>query len=288
MDKKFVIVTDSGADLDDGYCQKNAVVKIPLAFTLDGVTYDGEKKMPTEEFYAKLKNGGMPVTHQATPEGVKEVLREVLKGGRDVLAIAFSSGLSGTANSYLTAKKQLEEEFPKRKIAVVDSLCASMGQGLLVDYAVRYLDEGKTLEETAAYLESLKEKIAHSFTVDNLYHLKRGGRVSGVAAFIGTILKIKPVMHVNDEGKLVVLEKCMGRKKALQTMLERIQKGQALRQGDPIFISHGNCLPDAEEMKKALQEKYPDNPILIGEIGPVIGSHSGVGTLAIFYLATAR
>ncbi|MBQ9118260.1 MAG: DegV family protein [Clostridia bacterium] len=286
-ERKFKIVTDSGCDMSAEYLLAKGIVKVSLSFTLDGRTYEGEE-MATDEFYKALKNGGMPVTHQATPEKIKEALQPILEGGEDVLALAFSSGLSGTAGSYHIAAKDLRVQFPEREIIVVDSLCASMGQGLLVDYAVRFADEGKSIEETADYLEGLKGQIAHLFTVDNLYHLKRGGRVSGVTALIGTILKIKPVMHVDDNGKLVAVEKCMGRKKALQRLIERLEETQALAKGDPIFLSHGACQEDAAKIAEILREKYPDNPVTVGEIGPVIGSHSGIGTLAIFYRAKKR
>ncbi|MBQ8428113.1 MAG: DegV family protein [Clostridia bacterium] len=285
--RQFSIVTDSGCDMPQAYLKAHGVEKVPLFFTLEGQTYSGDE-MTADTFYEKLKGGSMPVTHQATPEQIKEKLTPLLEAGQDVFALAFSSGLSGTANSYVCAAKELQEKYPDRKILVVDSLCASMGQGLLLDYLVNYADKGHTIEQTQAYIEGLKGQIGHAFTVDNLYHLKRGGRVSGVAALIGTMLKIKPVMHVDDNGKLVVLGKCMGRKKALREMVARVEKMQVLDAGDPIFISHGSALTEAEEMQKQLQQKFPKNPVTIGEIGPVIGSHSGAGTIAIFFKAKNR
>lgn len=285
--RKFTIVTDSGCDMSQAYFTAHGIEKIPLYFTLEGKTYSGDE-MTADAFYERLKKGSMPVTHQATPEQIKEKLTPILEGGQDVFALAFSSGLSGTANSYVCAAKELQEKYSDRKIVVVDSLCASMGQGLLLDYLIKYADKGHTLEQTQAYIEELKGQISHAFTVDNLYHLKRGGRVSGVTAFIGTILKIKPVMHVDDNGKLVVLGKCMGRRKALQEMVDKVVKTQKMEKGDPIFISHGGALLDAEGVRKELENKFPENPVTIGEIGPVIGSHSGAGTLAIFFKAKQR
>lgn len=288
--RKFAIVTDSGCDLSKDYLKEHDVFCVPLGFTFDGVNYGGDdgETMPTDEFYERLKKGGMPTTYQATPESVKGVLEPVLADGKDVLAVSFSSGLSGTEGSYRLAAKELSARYPDRQITVIDSLGASMGHGLLVDYAVKMADTGADLKKTAKYLDGLKGNIAHVFTVDNLYHLKRGGRVSGMTALIGTVLKIKPLMHVNDVGKLVAVQKCMGRKKALRAMMERIEQTQALEKGDPIFISHGACPEDAVQMQRELQEKYPDSPVTVGEIGPVIGTHSGVGTLAVFFKAKQR
>ena len=284
MKRKFAIVTDTGCDLSEEYRKKNEVHLVSLGFTMNNVNYGGEdgEKITEKEFYDRLRSGAMPTTYQATSEGVKRVLEPLLVLGQDVLCIAFSSGLSGTHGSYVVAARELKEKYPERKIAVVDSLCASMGQGLLVDYLVRKADEGASLEEAAAYAEDLKMKILHSFTVDNLFHLKRGGRVSGVTALVGTVLKIKPVMHVDNKGKLIVLNKAMGRKKAILTMMENLFALSDLEKDDPIFISHGDSLEEAEQIKAKVLERYPAARVEIGYIGPVIGTHSGVGTLAIF------
>jgi DegV family protein with EDD domain len=288
-ERKFVIVTDSGADLSAEYLSKNGVELIGLGFTMNGVNYgeDGES-IGVKEFYDLLRGGAMPTTYQATPESVRMHVEPLLQAGKDVLCIAFSSGLSGTCGSYQIAARALMEEYPCRKVLVVDSLCASMGQGLLVDYAVKKADSGASIDEAAAYLEGVKKKIAHFFTVDNLYHLKRGGRVSSVTAFVGSILKIKPIMHVDDNGKLTVIGKAMGRRKALVGIVERLLETAELGENDPIFISHGDCIEDVETVKKLLKERLPNVEIVVGYIGAVIGAHAGAGTVAIFCKGKVR
>lgn len=284
MQRKFVIVTDTGCDLSEDYRNAKGVHLVPLGFTMNNVNYGGEdgEKIGEKEFYEKLRTGAMPTTYQATGEGVKRVVEPLLQAGKAVLCLAFSSGLSGTYGSYVVAVRELREKYPESKVEVVDTLCASMGQGLLVDYLVRKADEGASLEEAKAYAEELKMQILHSFTVDNLFHLKRGGRVSGVTALVGTVLKIKPVMHVDNQGKLIVLNKAMGRKKAIKSMMDNLFALSDLGPNDPIFISHGDALEEAEEMKAKVLERYPAARVEIGYIGPVIGTHSGAGTLAIF------
>ena len=288
--RKFDIVTDSGADMPAEYLQKNGVVCVKLGFTMDNIHYEGEEGEPIEEkaFYQKLRDGAMPTTYQITGETAQKYLRSSLEKGRDVLVIAFSSGLSGTAGSFVVASRALAKKYRSRKIIVVDSLCASMGEGLLLDYVIRYADTGVSIEETAKYAEKLKLKICHQFTVDSLFHLKRGGRVSSMTAIVGSILKIKPVMKVDDDGKLVPTGKAVGRKKALKTLVENTFESMDIDKTDPIFISHGDCLEDVDYVVRLLRERLPDNPITIGYVGTVIGAHSGAGTLAIFYKGKNR
>ena len=287
--RTFAIVTDSGCDLSAEYLSINGVELVGLGFAMNGVNYgeDGEA-IDGKEFYAKLRGGATPTTYQATPETVRAHVEPLLELGKDVLCISFSSGLSGTCGSYQIAARALTEEFPCRKVLVVDSLCASMGQGLLVDYAVNMANGGASIEETAAYLEGLKRKIVHFFTVDSLYHLKRGGRVSGVTAFVGSILKIKPILRVDNDGKLAVAGKAMGRKKALLGIAERLSATAELGKDDPIFISHADCLEEAEHVKELLQRRFPTAKIVVGEIGAVIGAHAGAGTVAVFCKAKMR
>ena len=213
--RKFDVVTDSGCDMPESYYAGHDLDVVRLGFTMDGVSYGGEdgQKITDKAFYDKLRGGAMPTTYQVTGEAARAHIETHFKAGRDVLCVTFSSGLSGTHDSFVVAAKELQEKYPERKAVVVDSLCASMGQGLLVDYILKKADSGVSLEETAAYAEELKLHILHSFTVDNLFHLRRGGRVSGMTAVVGSILKIKPVMHVDNRGKLVVVGKAMGRKK---------------------------------------------------------------------------
>lgn len=282
--RRFDIVTDSGCDMLEGYYKAHGLDVIGLGFTMNNVNYGGEdgEKITEKEFYHKLRDGAMPTTYQVNCEAAKIRMEPHLKAGRDVLCITFSSGLSGTHGSFVVAAKELKEKYPEREIEVVDSLCASMGQGLLVDYIVKKADSGATLKETAAYAEDLKQHILHSFTVDNLFHLKRGGRVSGMTAVVGSILKIKPVLHVDENGKLIVVGKAMGRKKALLTMLENLFTLAEIGEDDPFFISHGDAEEEAEFVKQAILKKYPNARVEINYIGAVIGTHAGAGTMAVF------
>ena len=213
MEKQFAIITDSGCDMPQSFYDEHGIDCVRLGFTMDNVNYEGEsgEKISEKDFYQKLRGGAMPTTYQVTGETAKTHIEKPLKKGKDVLVLAFSSALSGTAGGFLVAARDLSKEYPNRKIIVVDSLAASMGEGLLLYYAVQKANSGASLEETAAYLEDIKLHICHQFTVDNLFHLKRGGRVSGTTAIMGTILKIKPIMHVDDNGKLVAVGKAIGR-----------------------------------------------------------------------------
>lgn len=288
--RNFVIATDTASDLPEEYYAEHDVVAIRLGFNMDGVLYEGEDgaHMDVKEFYAKLRGGSMPTTFQVSPEQAKRTLTPSLQAGKDVLVISFSSGLSGTYNSYVLAARELSKEFPERKILVSDSLCASLGEGLLVNYIVKKADAGATIEETYNYAEALKQHICHYFTVDNLFHLKRGGRVSATTAVIGTMLKIKPVLHVDHEGHLIPIGKEMGRKKSISALVEHIKELQILEKDDPIFISHGDCEEDVQYLVTLLKAAFGDRKIFINEIGSVIGTHSGAGTLAVFFRGKRR
>ena len=290
MERRFDIITDTGSDLPESYYEQHAIDCVPLGFTMDGVTYGGDdgEQLPVKEFYARLRAGAMPKTFQITPDQALKHIRPHAERGRDVLVISFSSGLSGTYESYLNAARMTEEEFPDRRVLVVDSLCASLGQGLFVDYIVKKADGGASLEETRDYAEELKPHICHYFTVDNLYHLKRGGRVSGATAFVGTLLQIKPVLNVDGEGHLIPVAKAMGRKKSMSQLVEKMQELNTLTQDDPVFISHGDCMQDVEYLIKLLKERFGEREIFVNEIGSVIGSHSGAGTVALFFRGIKR
>ena len=222
--RKFDIITDTGCDMPKAYYEERDIKVVRLGFTMNNVNYEGEsgEKITEKDFYQKLREGSMPTTYQVTGEMAKGHILESVNAGRDVLIISFSGALSGTAGSFMVAARQLTEEYPKRKIYVVDSLCASMGEGLFLDYVVKKADTGASLDEVKRYAEDLKLKICHHFTVDNLFHLKRGGRVSSTTAVIGSILKIKPIMKVSDEGKLVAVGKAVGRKKALREVVDNL------------------------------------------------------------------
>lgn len=288
--KDFQIITDSGCDMPSEYFAQKGVECIRLGFVMDGVEYQGESgsEIALSDFYERLRGGALPTTYQATSETVKNVMRKYLEAGKDVLAIAFSSGLSGTANSYVVAQRELLEEYPQRKIFVVDSLCASLGQGLLLHYVVEKAESGASIENTYLYAQELKLSISHQLTVNDLFHLKRGGRVSATTAVVGSMMNIKPMLHVSDEGKLVPIAKVMGRKKSLHRLVENMQATMDISSEDPIFISHADCLEDAESLKGLLAKSFPQNRVFIHYIGPVIGSHAGCGTLALFFKAKHR
>lgn len=290
MKREFDIITDSACDMPEEYYKANGVTCVKLGFTMNNVNYEGEggERITEKDFYAKLRDGAMPTTYQVTGEMARKPIEASLKDGRDVLVLTFSSGLSGTAGSFIVASRELAKEYPDRKIRVVDSLCASMGQGLLLDYLIKKADSGASLDETADYTEALKMQICHHFTVDNLFHLHRGGRVSKTTAIVGTVLKIKPLLHVDNEGKLVSIGKAMGRKKALHTVVENMLQYADIGESDPVFISHGDCIEDVEYVKSLILAKYPNVKIVVNYIGAVIGTHSGCNTVALFCKAKQR
>jgi len=285
--RKFKIITDSSADMPEEYYVSHDVEALSLGFFLNGETYLGEdgKPMDVREFYRLLRGGAMPTTYQVPGEVSKLHAEKYLKEGRDVLIIAFSSGLSGTASGMKVAARDLSEKYPERKIFVVDSLAASMGEGLLLDYVIRKADSGASIEETYSYAEEVKNHICHFFTVDDLFHLKRGGRVSAATAIVGSILNIKPLLHVDEEGHLISIGKAMGRKKSIRALADYMSRVQEIEDGAPVFISHGDCLEDAEFLKSIVLERFADKHITvsINDVGPVIGTHSGPGTLALFF-----
>lgn len=287
--RKFIIVTDTGADLGDEYYIKNDVRKLKLGYNIDGMDYEGEdgEHLDEKSFYEKLKAGAMPKTSQINPGVAKKHFEELIKEGKDILVISFSSGLSGTYNSYCIAAEEINNEYDN-KVLVVDSLCASLGQGLFIDYVVRYSNLGSSIEETKEYAEDLKLKIRHEFTVEDLFHLKRGGRVSAVSAVVGSLFSIKPILNVNDEGKLIAIDKVRGRKNSLKNIAEIFRTHNDVNDNDPVFISHADSLDDALFLKEKILEIKPNVEIYINYIGPVIGSHAGQGTIALFYKGKDR
>lgn len=289
-ERKFAIVVDSASDMPEKYYGEHDLYRTSLGFMLDGVTYGGESgnEIDSKVFYDKLRSGSMPTTTQITPEQARRHMEPLVKSGQDVLALVFSSGLSGTANSFVIAARDLKEEYPDQKIEVVDSLCASSGEGLFVDYVVKYADTGVTLKEARDYAENLKQHICHFFTVDNLFHLKRGGRVSAATAVVGTMLKIKPVLHVDHEGHLIAIGKAMGRKKSISALVDHMKELQTMGENDPIFICHSDCMSDVEYLISLLKQNFANHEILVNDIGNVIGAHTGAGTIAVFFLGKHR
>ena len=288
----FVIITDSSCDISQQMADELELVVMPLAVTVDGKdTYNNyldEREISTHDFYEKLRAGSTAVTSASNLDAFDKVMRPILESGKDILYMGFSSALSSTCATGALVASNLMEEFPGRKAAAFDTLCASMGQGLLVWYAAKYRLQGHSLEETLAYAQELRPGLAHWFTVDDLHHLKRGGRVSAATAVVGTALGIKPVLHVDDEGRLINVGKARGRKKSILELAERMEETGVDMAKQTVFISHGDCLEDAQFLAQVLKERCGPKEIVINPIGPVIGAHSGPGTLALFFRATKR
>ena len=281
---KFVITADSTVDLPKAFLEEKQVPVVSLSYIIDGATYRDGEGLTSKEFYDKIREGAMPTTSQVNPEQARDLFEPILKGGTDILHIAFTSGLSGTYNSCRIAAEELSEEYPDRKIVVVDSLCAASGGGMLLYKAIELKEQGKSFDEIVTRVEENKLHVCHDVTVDDLFHLHRGGRVSKASAVVGTIIKIKPIIHVNDEGKLIVIGKERGRKKALQTLVERMEEKSQGFENDIVMITHGDALEDAEYVKGLIQDKFGITNIMINPLGTVIGSHTGPGVIALFYM----
>lgn len=291
--QNYIISTDTTADLPESYIAEQGLGIMSLPYTMEGEIYERGHDMPVQEFYAKMRNGSLPTTSQVNPEIAKEILLKIMQEqDADILHIAFSSGLSGSYNNVRLAVEELAEEYTDHKVIVVDSLCASMGEGLFVHKAVMNRKKGMSMEENAAWLEENKLHLVHNFTVDDLFHLHRGGRVSKTAAVLGTMINLKPVLHVDNEGHLIPVSKVRGRKKSLQALVDSMaqQMGtyEAQNKEDIVFISHGDCIDDAEYVKKLIRERFGIESFLVNYIGPTIGAHSGPGTVALFYMGEYR
>ncbi|MBQ4100998.1 MAG: DegV family protein [Oscillospiraceae bacterium] len=288
MNRNFVITADETCDLPAEYLTKRGLDVISLQYEIDGVHYKRENALPPQEFYNKMRSGAKPITSQANPDDAKKLFEKYFKEGKDILHIAFSSGLSGTYQACNIALNELKEEYPDRKFYIVDSLCASLGEGLLVHYALNMYDEGKDIDEIHTWLEDNKLNLVHLFTVDDLFHLHRGGRVSKSAAIFGSMLSIKPILHVDDNGKLIPLNKVRGRKQSITHLADMMGKQMGNFKNDVAFICHGDCIDDAEFLASIIKQKYGVKEVLIGYTGSVIASHSGPGTLALFFMGDKR
>ena len=288
---EYRIITDSTTDLAPEMIRELGVQVAPLCYVMDGSTYHnipGGGEMSDQAFYQKLREGTMPTTTQINSEEFVALFTPVLKAGEDILYIAFSSGLSGTCQSAHLAARELKDRFPERRVEVFDSLCASMGEGLLVYHAATRKNQGATMDEVLAWLKENVLHLCHWFTVDDLNHLKRGGRVSTATALVGTMLGIKPVLHVDDEGHLIPVSKVRGRKQSLDALVKRMEETAQEPAGQMVFISHGDCLEDARYVERQVREKLGVQQVEVGYIGPVIGAHSGPGTVALFFLGKER
>ena len=286
----YVFFTDSTADLSPELAGEMDAIVLPLTFTLNGkdyLNYPDNRAMSPTEFYRQLREGGTCITAQFNSMSFIEAFTPYLEQGRDILYIAFSSGLSGTYQASLVAAQELKEKFPQRTIECVDSLQASMGEGLVAYSAAMLRKEGQCLREVAAWVRENAQRFCAWFTVDDLMFLRRGGRLSSTAAVAGTLLGIKPVLHVDSEGRLNAVEKVRGRKASLDSLVRHYQEGTQAYESQIVFISHCDCPEDAQYLADRVAE-IGAKRIVINDIGPVIGAHSGPGTAAIFYTGDNR
>ena len=284
----FKIITDSGCDLPREWLSRLDVQAVPLTVNYKGKALEDSVDEGIRELYDGFRAGEAASTSAVNPSRWEEMMAPILAQGQDLLVIAFSSGLSTTYQSAVIAAGDLRETYPDRKIIVVDGLSASLGQGLLVWYACQKKAEGLSIEEVAAWVEENRFHLCHWFTVDDLMYLKRGGRVSATTALVGTMLQIKPVLHLDDEGHLINMAKARGRKAAIAALADKAVTLGANYDNSTMFICHGDCVEDARYLEKLIREKCGAKDVLIGYTGAVIGSHSGPGTLALFFLGEKR
>ena len=287
---EYVILTESSCDLSPELAAQADVEVLPLSFTIDGKNYPhypDARAYPIADFYQRMREGAVAVTAAANVVELTEAMEAHLKEGQDVLFLCFSSGLSSTRDACAMAAEDLRERSPDRKIYTVDTLAASGGQGLLVLLAGRKRKVGASIEEVRDFAEETKLHVGHWFTVDDLVYLKRGGRVSSAAAVVGTMLNIKPVLHVDNEGHLIPMEKVRGRKAAIQALFRHMQE-TALPNQETVLINHADCLPEAQALAEQIQAAFQPKEVLIADLGPIIGAHTGPGLVTLFFLAEHR
>lgn len=288
--RKFVILTDSCCDLNWETACADQIEALPLSFRFGEEEYENhldERDMSLHRFYERIRQGEMPSTAAVSVGAFEDAMRRHLRAGEDILCLSFSSGLSTTYQSAAIAAEHLKEEFPEGTIRVVDTLCASGGEGLLVTLCAQQKAQGKSLQEISDYATAMIPHLCHWFTVDDLNHLKRGGRVSSTTAMLGTMLSIKPVLRMDDKGRLESISKSRGRRQALLALVERMEKSFDPSLSRTVFINHSDCLEDAEFVKQEILRRM-DADISFHPIGPVIGSHTGTGTVALFFTGTNR
>ena len=284
----YRIITDSCSDLTEALINKLDITVVSLNMLFQGKVRVDSVGEDIKEVYDALRAGEVASTSAVNPDGWASYIEPVLKAGEDVLVLAFSSGLSTTYQSAVIAASDLAEQYPDRKIRVVDTLCASLGEGLLVYHTCKKRDEGMDLDTLTAWVEDNKLHLCHWFTVDDLMYLKRGGRVSAATALVGTVLQIKPVLHVDNEGHLINVGKARGRKASIETLAKKMAETALPGENDFAMICHGDCIEDAQYLAKLVKERCGVKEVFIGYTGAVIGSHSGPGTLALFYLGEHR
>ena len=287
---KTIIFTDSCCDLPINFVKENNIEVMHLRVNIQGrdIPDDLGISIEPKNFYDLIRQGEMPTTSQVNVSTFEENFRKYIKEGYSIIYIGFSSALSGCVNSARIAKENIEEEVNDADITVIDTKSASLGLGLIVYNAVNMLKSGKEKSEIVNWIEDNKLKVNHWFTVNDLYHLKRGGRLSGTVAAVGTILSIKPVMHIDDEGRLIPASKVKGRKKSIKVLKEILVDKIACPEEQTIFISHGDCIEDAEYLKELILNEVKVKEVIINNVGPVIGSHTGPGILALFFMGSNR
>lgn len=288
--REYVITTDNNADLPPEFYKENNMDVLQLSFSINDEIYDGiEKTMTSKEFYDAMRDGAMPVTQQVNPENSKIFFTKVLEKDLDIIHISFTSGLSGTYSSTTLGANEAMEDYPESKITVIDSLCASVGQGLLVYEAVKRMNAGMGYDELVKWIEDNKLRLVHDVVADDLYHLQRGGRVSKTTAVLGSTLGVKPIIYLNDEGKLISYSKQRHKKGGLKFLVANL--GKNIKTDDnlnTLGICHSDCINDVETLKKMIQEKTGIDKFIVGDIGPTIGAHTGIGTIALFYFSDNR
>jgi len=288
-ERGYIITTDTNADLPDYYLSQHGIPVIPLYYEIDGERHAcNDPALPPKEFYARMRAGSMPVTQQINPKEAAEIFEGIVESGMDILHLAFSSAMSGSYNAARLAADEVMERHPEARIIVIDTLSASLGLGLLIHHTLEKQEQGLTLDKAAEWVEQNKLHVCHVFTVDDLNHLYRGGRVSKTAAVFGTMLGIKPVMHTSNEGTLTPTGKVRGRKQSLLALVDNMGKQMGDWENDTCFICHSDCLEEAQFVADNVRERYKVKNFLIDYIGPTIGAHTGPGTIGLFFMGEVR
>ena len=289
--KNYVIVTESAADLPADLVNELGITMIPMVFGFDNesyLNYPDNREMDIHKFYERVKNGEKSTTTLVNSKSFEEYFEPILKSGEDILYIGLSSGLSGTHSAALIASEELKEKYPDSKIVCFDTLAASMGEGLLVYYAAKLKQEGQNIDQVSQWLLDNRLNLCQWFTVDDLNHLKRGGRISAMSATIGSALNVKPILHVDNEGHLIAVHNVRGRKKSMNSLLEHMEELCIDPEKHTVFISHADCLEDTEHLANLIKEKLQVKEVILNFMGPVIGSHTGQGAIALFFIGKHR
>ena len=286
----FYIVTDTTADLPKSFLEERNIGCLPLSYILDGVTYGHGIDLEPQEFFGMMRQGKMPTTSQINPEEAYSYLSGLVTTEKEILVLPLSSGISGTYNSFRIAAGDVMNEHPDCRIEVVDTLCASLGDGMLIYRCAQMRDQGASLDEVLDWIKNNQFHIVHVFTVDDLFHLMRGGRVSRTAAVLGTLVGIKPMLHMDNEGHLINIDKVRGRKKSLHALVDymELKRRNYKDYDDIVMISHGDCQEDAEYVRDLVKERFGINNFIINSLGPVIGAHTGPGLVALFFMGESR